>query len=153
MQSTAATVAEYYASLPVERAEAIAKIAKLIKKNIKGLEECMYYGSVGFVVPKKIFPAGYHCDPKLPLGFINIASQKNFIALYHMGIYGDANLLEWFTTNYPKHSTKKLDMGKSCIRFKKVEDIPYALLEELFQKMDMQQWINCYTTALTKTKK
>lgn len=112
----------------------------------------MSYGMIGYVVPHSIYPSGYHCTPKLPLPFMNIASQKNFIALYHMGIYANPELLEWFTTEFPKHSTQKLDMGKGCIRFKKFDQIPFDLIAELAGKMSVEDWINCYETQIKSRK-
>jgi hypothetical protein len=145
MQSKSATVNGYLSEVPKERVEYFNKLRDTIVKNIpKGFEECMAYGMVGYVVPHKLFPAGYHCDPKLPLGFVNIASQKNFIALYHMGIYGSPKLLEWFVNEYPKHCKTKLDMGKGCIRFKKMEDIPYKLIGELMKKITVKEYISNY---------
>jgi uncharacterized protein YdhG (YjbR/CyaY superfamily) len=145
MQSMAATPQEYIDSLPEDRKKAISELRKVIRKNIpKGFAEVMSYGSLGYVVPHSLYPAGYHCDPKLPLPFIGIASQKNFIAVYHMGIYSDPKLLDWFTREYPKHTQAKLDMGKSCIRFKKPESIPYALIGELAGKMTPRDWITMY---------
>jgi hypothetical protein len=104
----------------------------------------MSYGMIGYVVPKSIYPSGYHCDTKLPLPFINLASQKNFIALYHMGIYADEKFLNWFVNEFPKHTKAKLDMGKSCIRFKKPEQIPFELIAELVSKISVQNWIDLY---------
>lgn len=145
MQSKAATPEQYIDSLPAERKEAMHKIRKIILKNLpKGFEEVMSYGMLGYVVPFSIFPAGYHCDPKQPLAFMNLASQKNYIALYHMGIYGSPELLKWFTTQYKMRSKAKLDMGKSCIRFKKMEDIPFELIGELAAKITPKQWISIY---------
>jgi uncharacterized protein YdhG (YjbR/CyaY superfamily) len=139
------SVKEYIEGLPEDRQVVIKKLQALIKKNIpKGFEEQLSYGMIGYVVPHKIYPEGYHCDPKLPLPFLAIASQKNFIAIYHMGIYAKPDLLEWFVSEYPKHCKSKLDMGKSCIRFKKMEDIPYNLLEELMKKMTVADWISIY---------
>ncbi len=139
------SVAEYVNGLAEDRQVVIKKLQALTKKNLpKGFEEEMSYGMIGYVVPHKLYPAGYHCDPKLPLPFLSIASQKNFIALYHMGMYAKPELLEWFTSEYPKHCKSKLDMGKSCVRFKKMEDIPYALLEELMKKMTVADWISIY---------
>lgn len=139
------SVAEYINGLPEDRQVVIKKLQSLVKKNIpKGFEEQMSYGMIGYVVPHTIYPDGYHCDPKLPLPFLSIASQKNFIAIYHMGMYAKPELLEWFTSEYPKHCKSKLDIGKSCVRFKKMEDIPYALLEELMKKMTVADWISCY---------
>jgi len=154
MQSKAATPQEYFETLPDERKEAMTKLRKAILKNLpKGFKEVMAYGMVGYVVPHSLYPGGYHCNPEQPLPFINIASQKNFIALYHMGIYADKKLLDWFTKEYPKHSTAKLDMGKSCIRFKNPEQIPYDLIGELVSKMSPQDWISKYESAFLKSKK
>jgi uncharacterized protein YdhG (YjbR/CyaY superfamily) len=145
MQSKAATVEEYLKELPAERQEAITKLRKAIKKNLpKGFSEEMGYGMIGYCVPHSLYPAGYHCNPKLPLPFMNIASQKNFIAVYHMGVYADPKLLKWFTDEYEKAGVGKLDMGKSCIRFKKPENIPYKLIGELASKISPQQWIEVY---------
>jgi hypothetical protein len=127
------------------------KLRNSIIENIpQGFEEVMSYGMLGFVIPHSIYPEGYHCDPKLPLPFINLASQKNFIALYHMGIYADNQLLEWFVAEYPKNSKTKLDMGKSCIRFKKLDDIPYELIGDLAGKISVTDWIKSYETAFKK---
>jgi hypothetical protein len=154
MQSTAKTPDEYFNSLPDDRRDAMMKLRKEIKKNLpKGFQECMAYGMVGYVVPHSLYPAGYHCDPKLPLGFMSIASQKNFIAIYHMGIYSDPKLLEWFTTEYAKHVPGKLDMGKSCLRFKKPESIPFKFIGELASKVTVDEWIACYEAVLKNTKK
>ena len=110
----------------------------------------MSYGMIGYVIPHSIYPQGYHCTPKLPLPFLNIASQKNYVALYHMGIYADKDLLNWFTSAYKKISPRKLDMGKSCIRFKKQEDIPYELIAELVSKITPQDWIQSYENTIKK---
>lgn len=142
---------DYINAIPEDKKEAFIKLQHTIQKNIpKGFEEMMIYKMPGYVVPFKIYPAGYHCDTSLPLPFINIAAQKNFISLYHMGIYADENLLNWFTNEYPKHAKTKLDMGKSCIRFKKMDDIPYDLIGELVSKMTPQQWIDLYTSKFLK---
>ncbi len=154
MQSKATTVKDYLKELPAERVEAFTKLRDVILKNIpKGYEEIMAYGMPGYVVPHKLFPEGYHCDPTLPLGLANIASQKNFIALYHMGLYGDSKLNKWFVEEYPKHSKGKLDMGKACIRFKKMDDIPYKLIGELMKKLSVKEWISVYQENLLKHKK
>ena len=122
MQSKATTPEQYLSELPEDRKEAMLKLRNAIKENLpQGFEEVISYGMLGYVVPHSIYPSGYHCDPKLPLPFINLASQKNFIALYHMGIYANKNLESWFVSEYPKHVKSKLDMGKSCIRFKKMD--------------------------------
>lgn len=151
MKSEAKTPDEYIQSLPEDRQEAISELRKTIKMNIpKGFTECLAYGMIGFVVPHSIYPDGYHCDPKIPLPFISLASQKNFIAFYHLGMYGDKNLAEWFTKEYPKHSKGKLDMGKSCVRFKKVNDIPFQLIGELVKKVSVKDWISAYEKAYKK---
>lgn len=142
MQSKAATVKEYLESLPEDRKKALTLLRKEILKNIpKGFKEEMNYGMIGYVIPHKLYPAGYHCDPTKPLPYMNVASQKNFIAVYHMGVYGDKKLLDWFTKEFKKASDKKLDMGKACIRFKKAEDIPYKLIGELAGKITAEQWM------------
>lgn len=153
MQSSAKTIEEYLSSLPEERKPSFLKLRETILNNIpKGFTEELSYGMLGYLVPHSIYPEGYHCNPKLPLPFINIASQKNFIALYHMGIYAKPDLLDWFVTEYPKHSKQKLDMGKSCIRFKKMDEIPFDLIAELLQKISVAEWINCYETQFKKSK-
>jgi len=152
MKSNATTVAAYLEEIPEERKEAFFKLRDTILTNIpKGFSEQLSYGSLGYVVPHSIYPKGYHCDPKLPLPFIALASQKNFIALYHMGIYAKPELLNWFVSEYPKHSAQKLDMGKSCIRFKKMDQIPFDLIAALVQKMSVQEWIDCYESQIKKT--
>ena len=145
MQSKANTPEEYINQLPDDRKEAIQKLRNTIFNNLpEGFEETMLYGMIGYVVPHSIYPNGYHTDPKLPLAFINIASQKNHIALYHSGIYARKELLDWFKNEYPKHSSVKLDMGKSCLRFKNPEHIPYELIGELATKMTPEEWIIIY---------
>lgn len=154
MQSTAKNVKDYLKELPEDKAPYFTKLRDTILKNIpKGFEEGMGYGMMGYSVPHSIFPQGYHCDPKLPLPFAGIASQKNFIALYHMGIYADPKLLQWFESEYPKHSKSKLDMGKSCIRFKKADQIPYDLIAELMRKITVKDWIKMYQDNFLKSKK
>jgi len=151
MQSQAQNVTQYITGLPDDRKEAITKIRRAILDKLpQGFSESMGYGMVGYGVPHSIYPVGYHCDPKLPLPFISIASQKNFIALYHMGMYADPELLKWFVAEYPKHCRYKLDMGKSCVRFKKIEDIPYALIGELVAKVSVSDWIACYENNLMR---
>ena len=145
MTSQATTPEQYINELPADRKEAITQLRNTVLKNLpKGFKETMSYGMLGYVVPHEIYPAGYHCDPKLPLPFANIASQKNFIAFYHMGVYAMPELLKWFTTEYVKQSPAKLDMGKSCIRFKKPEHIPYKLIGELIKKVSVNDWIKIY---------
>lgn len=142
MISKASRPDQYIQELPEDKKAAFTKLRETVLKNIpKGFEEVMSYGMISYVVPHKLYPQGYHCNPEQPLPFTSIASQKNFIALYHMGIYGDPVLLDWFTTEYPKYSSAKLDMGKSCIRFKKTEQIPYQLIADLMKKITVKDWI------------
>lgn len=151
MQSTAATPQEYLESLPNDRKEVMSNLRDVILKNLpKGFEECMNYGMLGYVVPHSKYPDGYHCDTTKPLPFMNLASQKNSINFYHMGIYSDPKLLEWFKTEYPKHVSNKLDMGKSCIRFKNINKTPVALIGELVSKMTADQWIERYENVIKK---
>lgn len=151
MQSKASTPDAYLENLPEDRKSAIAELRKVIKKNLpKGFVEEMNYGMIGYVVPHKLYSKGYHCDPKLPLPFMNIASQKNFIAVYHMGLYANQKLYNWFTEEYPKYVKSKLDMGKSCIRFKKPDQIPFKLIGELSAKMTPSDWIELYETKFHK---
>jgi hypothetical protein len=145
------TVSEYLANLPEDRREAFNQLRGAILTNLpEGFEECINYGMIGYVVPHSIYPNGYHCDSKLPLPFMNVASQKNFIAFYHMGIYGDPELMNRFVSEFPKYSKAKLDMGKSCIRFKKMNDIPFELIGELVKKMTVADWINQYELLYIK---
>lgn len=145
MQSKAGSVKDYLSELPEERKKAIEQLRKEIKKNIpKGFKEQMSYGMIGYVVPHSLYPPGYHCTPELPLPFMNIASQKNFIAVYHMCVYADPKLHKWFVDEYAKTGLGKLDMGKSCIRFKNPAKIPYQLIGELAAKVTPQQWIATY---------
>ncbi len=154
MQSKATTVDAYLAELPEERQKPMEKLRKVIKKNLpKGFKESMGYGMMGWSVPHSIYPAGYHCNPKDPLPFMGLASQKNSINLYHMGIYADPKLLKWFQEAHAKASAKKLDMGKSCIRYKKAEDIPYDLIGELASKITVDEWIKMYESAFNRKKK
>lgn len=151
MQSEASTVKEYLESLPSERKQAMTLLRKAILHSLpKGFAETMSYGMIGYVVPHSLYPSGYHCDPKLPLPFLAIASQKNFIAVYHMGMYADPKLLKWFTGEYAKRSKTKLDMGKSCIRFKKPEQIPFDLIGELAGKVAPGDWIALYESEIKR---
>lgn len=157
MQSKANSVQQYLTELPEDRKEAINKLRNVILECIpEGFQECMSYGMIGYVVPHNLYPSGYHCTPELPLPFASIASQKNFIAFYHMAIYANKELLDWFVAEYANYSKKKLDMGKSCMRFKKPEDIPYQLIGQLISKITVQDWITLYEANLknrnTKTK-
>jgi uncharacterized protein YdhG (YjbR/CyaY superfamily) len=145
MTSKATTPEEYIQEAPEERQEALKKLRKTIQQNLpKGFEEGMQYGMIGYYVPHSAYPAGYHCKPEEPLPFMSFASQKNSVNLYHSGIYANKKLHDWFVNEYPKHVKTKLDMGKSCVRFKKVENIPYDLIAELVQKMSMEEWISIY---------
>ncbi len=151
MPATNKAIADYISALPTDRQDVMEQLRKIIKKNLpKGFAEEMNYGMIGYVVPHTLYPAGYHCKPSDPLPFMNIASQKNFISVYHMGLYADEKLMKWFTTEYPKHSTAKLDMGKSCIRFKKPDQIPMKLIGELASKMTAKQWIELYEKNIKK---
>ena len=151
MQSKAINPEQYIAELPYDRREAVQKLRKILLKNIpKGFEETMGYGNLGFVVPHSIYPNGYHCDPKQPLPFIGIASQKNFISLHHLGLYFDENLVNWFSSEYATHSKNKLDMGKGCVRFKKINDIPLDLIGELASKISVESYIETYEKSLKR---
>jgi len=142
---------QYIGQLADDRKDAMTKLRQTILDNLpEGFEETMNYGMIGYVVPKSIYPAGYHCDPKLPLPFISIASQKNFVAVYHLGLYADKPLMDWFTSEYPKHTKAKLDMGKSCIRFKKAEQIPFDLIGQLAGKLTVEKWIEMYESNFRK---
>lgn len=151
MTSNAKTPQEYIDQLPEERKEAVNKLRNVILAQLpKGFSEGIGYGMLGYVVPHTIYPSGYHCDPKQPLPFMALASQKNSINFYHMGIYANKDIYDWFVNEFPKHSKKKLDMGKSCIRFKKPEDIPFQLIGELVAKISVEDWIATYEQNLKR---
>jgi uncharacterized protein YdhG (YjbR/CyaY superfamily) len=151
MQYQANSPEHYINQLPEDRKEPISKLRQIIKNNLpNGFEEGILYGMIGYYVPHTLYPKGYHCDPKLPLPFLSIASQKNSINFYHMAIYAKPELHDWFVNEFPKHSKRKLDMGKSCIRFKYAEDIPYELLAALCQKITPQEWISMYEKTFIK---
>lgn len=151
MRSDAKTVAAYLAELPEERRESMSRLRETVLESLpEGFKEVMNYGMIGYVVPHEIYPSGYHCNPSLPLPFINIASQKNYIALYHLGIYASKENLDWFTSEYPRHSKNKLDMGKSCIRFKNTTNIPYELIGQLCSKMSAEEWIFLYESQIKR---
>lgn len=151
MTSTATTPEQYINEAPEERREGLNRLRQVIVTNLpQGFKEGMGYGMIGYAVPHDLYPAGYHCDPKLPLPFMSFASQKNSINFYHMGIYANKELYDWFVGEYPKYSKKKLDMGKSCMRFKKVDDIPFDLIGELVKKVTPQEWISIYEAAFKK---
>ncbi len=139
------------AELPDERREPMSRLRNTILTHLpSGFEEVMNYGMIGYVVPHSTYPEGYHCDPKQPLPFMNIASQKHYIAVYHSGIYADKEILDWFVGEYPKYMSTKPDMGKSCIRFKKVDSIPYELIGQLCEKISVQEWIDTYEKQVKK---
>lgn len=146
-------IQNYIDAIHEDKKEYFLKLRQTISNTIpNGFEEQFSYGMIGFVVPKTIYPNGYNCNTKLPLPFINIANQKNFIALYHMGIYMKPELMEWFVSEFPKHSDQKLDKGKSCIRFKKADKIPFELIAELVQKMSVNDWIETYESKILKNR-
>lgn len=151
MKSDAKSPEEYIASLPEDRREPVAKLRDTIKDNLpEGYVETMGYGMLTYSVPLSTYPPGYHVGKNVPLGLISVASQKNFVAVYHMGVYADPKLLEWFTSEYKKRVPTKLDMGMSCIRFKKPDDIPFDLIGELASKLTPQAWIDLYEKARNK---
>ncbi len=151
MKYKASTVEEYLEQIPENRKEAMHKLRNVIRTNLPdGFEEGITYGMIGYYVPHSIYPNGYHCTPELPLPFMNIASQKNSVNIYHSGIYPDKELYDWFVSEYPKYCKRKLDMGKCCIRFKKLDDIPYKLIGELCEKLSVEQWIEMYETNIKK---
>lgn len=154
MQLQADSAEHYIQQLPADRQEAMSKLRKVILDHLPdGFEETTSYGMITYVVPHTFYPPGYHVNPKQALPFLSIASQKNFIALYHMGIYGSPQLLNWFTGEYPKHCKTRLDMGKSCIRFKKPAEIPYQLIAELVAKISPAEWVRIYEMNMEKMKK
>ena len=152
MQSNAPTPEAYIASLPADRQPAIIALRNAILQNLpEGFTERMMYGMLGYVVPHSLYPAGYHVTPADPLPFMNLASQKNFIAVYHMGLYSDTQLVDWFADEYAKECKRKPDMGKGCIRLKKMDEIPVALIGELAGKITPQEWISIYEKNLKKS--
>ena len=154
MQSKAATVEQYLKEIPADRQEAINKLRNIILKNLpKGFKEGMGYGMIGYVIPHSMYPAGYHCNPTDPVPFMTLASQKNFIAVYSMGVYANPKLLKWFTDEYAKAGVGKLDMGKSCIRFKNLSKIPYTLIGELCSKITVAKWIEIYEKNIRSDRK
>ena len=151
MQYKASSPEDYISQAPKERQAALKQLRLVISDNLpEGFEEGIQYGMVGYYVPHSIYPDGYHCDPKIPLPFMSFASQKNSINLYHSGIYAKPDLHDWFVSEYPKYCDRKLDMGKSCIRFKKTDDIPYKLIAELCKKITVNDWISIYEENLKK---
>ncbi len=151
MDKALKTLQNCFDDLDMERKTAMQQLRKVLETNMpKGFEACINYGMYSFVVPHSLYPAGYHCDPKLPLGFISIASQKNYVVLHHMGLYANTTLLNWFVTAYEALTIGKLDMGKGCVRFKKMETIPYKLIGELCKKITAVEWITMYENAFKK---
>ena len=151
MQYEATSVQDYIEQIPEDRQGPVTKLRNIVLENLpEDLEEGINYKMIGYYVPHSVYPGGYHCDPKLPLPFMNIASQKNFVAFYHMGMYANKDLLDWFVSEYPKHCKYKLDMGKSCVRFKKVDDIPYNLIGQLVSKMTADEWIKIYEANIKR---
>lgn len=151
MQYKANSPEDYISQVPEERQKTLIKLRKTIKQNLpKGFEEGIQYGMIGYYVPHSKYPDGYHCNPKEPLPFMSFASQKNSVNLYHSGIYAISEIHDWFVAEYPKYCKRKLDMGKSCIRFKKMEDIPFDLIAELCTKITVDQWITIYETNTKK---
>lgn len=151
MTSKATTVDQYINEAPDDRRAALQQLRTIILENLpEGFKEEISYGMIGYVVPHSIYPKGYHCTPELPLPFMSFASQKNSINFYHMGIYAKPELYDWFVAEYPKHSKQKLDIGKSCLRIKKPENIPFELIGELVKKMSTAEWIKTYEAAFNK---
>lgn len=153
MQSKATTVDQYLSELPEDRREAISAVRRAILKGLpEGYEEGIGYGMISYHVPHSVYPAGYHCDPKLPLPFASLASQKNHMALYLMCLYSDAELETWFREEWAR-TGKKLDMGKSCIRFKKLDDVPLALIGRVVRKVPVKKFVEHYEATLARTPK
>ncbi len=153
MEYNATSPEDYISQVPEERQDILKKLRKVIKQNLpKGFEEGIQYGMIGYYVPHSMYPDGYHCTPSEPLPFMSFASQKNSVNLYHMGIYAKPELHDWFVNEYPKHCKRKLDMGKSCMRFKKLDEIPFDLIAELTTKMSVDEWIQIYEDAYKNKK-
>jgi len=151
MKIAAKSVNDYFDKIPDERKIAMNKLRVIINTNLpSGFEEQLGYGMPSWVVPHSIYPNGYHVTPQLPLPFMSLASQKNFIGLYHMGIYADQELLQWWTSEYAKYCSKKLDMGKSCIRLKYLDEIPYDLIAELCTRISVEKWVEIYESNIKK---
>jgi uncharacterized protein YdhG (YjbR/CyaY superfamily) len=151
MTYEAETVEKYLFAIPAERRAPFSALRSTITKCIPaGFEETIQYNMPSWVVPHSRYPAGYHCNPVDPLPFISIASQKNFFGFYHLGIYDNPDLLAWFQKEYAALGIGKLDMGKSCIRLKNMDRIPYSLLGELVSKISVDEWIAVYEKAIKK---
>ena len=148
MQSNAKSPEAYIEELAEPRKSAVSKLRTVVKMGLpEGFEETMQYGMITFVVPHRLYPAGYHVNPKDPLPFISIASQKQYISLYHMGLYADPALMAWFRSEYEKAGVGRLDMGKSCVRFRREDRIPYTLIEELASKISVREYIEMVAGA------
>lgn len=159
MQSTAATVAEYLDSLPEERRILVGAVRDTMLANIDPLyEEKMQYGAIGWVVPHSVYPPGYHCKPIDPVPFAGIASQKNAVSIYLMGLYiggdgaGETEEVTWFRDAWAASGKKKPDMGKSCIRFKKLDDIALDVIGEAVRRMPVQRYLEAYLKSIPKKK-
>ncbi|MBU2949921.1 DUF1801 domain-containing protein [Tamlana agarivorans] len=151
MQYKADSPEDYISQLPEDRVAPVKKLRKTILENLpEGFQEGIQYGMIGYYVPHTLYPDGYHCKPEEPLPFMSFASQKNSINFYHSGIYALPELYDWFVSEYPKYSTLKLDMGKSCVRFKKINEIPFELIGELASKLTVSEWISVYEKAIKK---
>ena len=151
MKIEATSVEDYLKKVPLERRDAMMRLRQVIQDNLpRGFEEVLNYGMPGFVVPHQLYPKGYHCNPELPLPFISFANQKNFIALYHMGLYASKEDMDWFCRAWDDKAWGKLDMGKSCIRFKKMDKIPWDLIGQLSQRVTPEDWIARYEAAFLK---
>lgn len=149
MQSNEPNVQAYMNSLPDDRRAAVQAIRDAVIATLPtGFVEQMSYGMIGWVVPHALYPAGYHCDRKLPLPFMALAAQKNSTNLYHMGLYADPELMGWFQAEHAKASARKLDIGKSCVRYKKLADVPLQLISALSAKMSVAQWVALYESQL-----
>jgi hypothetical protein len=152
MQSKATTVEQYLSGLSAERRGALEAVRRVLLANLdKDYEEGMQYGMIGYYVPHHVFPPGYHCDPKQPLPFAGLASQKNHMSLYLMCVYGDSPLAEWFRESWAK-TGKKLDMGKSCVRFKKVEDLALDVVGEAIRRVPVSKYLKQYEQAMRAMK-
>ena len=151
MQYDVKTVEEYLEVLPEKRRAAVEKLREVILSNLpEGFDEQLSYGMIGYVVPLSKYPQGYHSKKGEPLPFMSLASQKNHIALYHMGLYGNQDVEEWFIDEYAKQVPTKLNMGKSCIRFRNPDHIPYDLIAELVQKISVDEFIDNYEQSLKR---
>ncbi len=145
------TVDEYITALPDDRKELVSRLRTTIADNLPaGFEEAMSVTMPSYVVPLDLYPAGYHVGKNTPLPFVSFASQKGHVALYHFGMYVDTELMAWFEAEYAQRVEHRLDMGKSCVRFKKPEQIPFGLIGELMQQRSVEEWIACYDAMRPK---